>query len=132
MSLYNNRLTATNQQQNKFNWIFEPNKNRKKSESIDPKKEKKMRMEWAAASIGRYNNDDKFDFVFFLILFGLIWNTYKRFDSMWAAVETLDSYDCIESHRQYREHLRVAISMNWKLKHSFEIHLNKHLRSTKF
>lgn len=39
-------------------------------------------------------------------------NTYKRFDNMLAAVETLDSYDCIESHRRYQGHLRVAISMN--------------------
>lgn len=45
-------------------------------------------------------------------------NTYIRFDNMLAAVETLDSYDCIESHHQYQGHLQVAISMNWKLKHS--------------
>lgn len=55
---------------------------------------------------------------FYFIQFDLIWifsqcsNTYKRFDNMLAAVGTLDSYDCIESHRRYQGHLRVAISMN--------------------
>lgn len=66
-----------------------------------------------------------FYFIWIFIFFNVNKCTYKRFDNMLAAVETLDSYDCIESHHQYQGHLQVAISMNWKLTTNLKIDFNE-------
>lgn len=62
----------------------------------NPRKNPKTRIESTII------NDDEYDFL----------NTYKRFDSTWAAEETLGNCDCIENHRLYRGHWQAMISMS--------------------